>query len=192
MEMLEWYRKKDSKAALVTGENAPGNNQMSSPMVQKDLVRACAEETSELTKSEIGDRCFAVLVDEARDASIKEQMAVVVRFVNDKGSVIERFLGIEHVSNTTSTSLKEALDTMLRRYGLSISKIRGQGYDGASNMRGQFHGLQRLVTFLYSLMKSEMMIILTLVLILGTLLRRWFRLKEIQFFLWCIVSLNLH
>jgi len=34
---------------------------------------------------------------------------------------------------------------MLRRYGLSISKIRGQGYDGASNMRGQFHGLQRLV-----------------------------------------------
>ena len=173
MEMLEWYRKKDPKAALVTGENAPGNNQMSCPMVQKDLARACAVETSELIKSEIGDRWFAVLVDEARDASIKEQMAVVVRyipplhlvislvlfccfqvtlfslfscrFVNDKGNVIERFLGIEHVSDTTSHSLKEALDTMLRRYGLSISKIRGQGYDGASNMRGQFHGLQRLV-----------------------------------------------
>ncbi|CAD6270375.1 unnamed protein product [Miscanthus lutarioriparius] len=70
---------------------------------------------------------------------------MVVRFVNDKGNVIERFLGIEHVSDTTSHSLKEALDTMLRRYDLSISKIRGQGYDGASNMRGQFHGLQRLV-----------------------------------------------
>jgi len=65
--------------------------------------------------------------------------------INDKGSVIERFLDIEHVSDTTSPSLKEALDTMLRRYGLSISKIRGQGYDGASNMRGQFYGLQRLV-----------------------------------------------
>jgi hypothetical protein len=34
---------------------------------------------------------------------------------------------------------------MLARYGLSISRVRGQGYDGASNMRGQFHGLQRLV-----------------------------------------------
>ncbi|XP_004963399.1 uncharacterized protein LOC101754058 [Setaria italica] len=143
--MLEWYRKKDPKATLVTGENASRNNQMSSPMVQKDLARACAEETIELIKSEIGDRWFAVLVDEAHDASIKEQMVVVVRFVNDKGSVIERFLSIEHVSDTTSTSLKEALDTMLRRYGLSISKIRGQGYDGASNMRGQFHGLQRLL-----------------------------------------------
>jgi hypothetical protein len=67
------------------------------------------------------------------------------RFVNDKGSVIERFLGLQHVSDTTSSSLKEALVSMLARYGLSIAKVRGQGYDGASNMRGQFHGLQRLV-----------------------------------------------
>nr|XP_034601362.1 zinc finger MYM-type protein 1-like [Setaria viridis] len=143
--MLDWYRKKDPKAALVTGENAPGNNQMSCPKIQKDLVRACAEETSELIKNEIGDRWFAVLVDEARDASIKEQMVVVVRFVNDKGSVIERFLGLQHVSDTTSSSLKGALVSMLAKYGLSIAKVRGQGYDGASNMRGQFHGLQRLV-----------------------------------------------
>jgi hypothetical protein len=55
---------------------------MSCPTIQKDLVRACAEETSELIKSEIGDRRFAVLVDEARDASIKEQMAVVVRYIS--------------------------------------------------------------------------------------------------------------
>jgi hypothetical protein len=34
---------------------------------------------------------------------------------------------------------------LLARYGLSIFRVRGQGYDGASNMRGQFHGLQRLV-----------------------------------------------
>ncbi|XP_072149589.1 uncharacterized protein [Setaria viridis] len=67
------------------------------------------------------------------------------RFVNDKGSVIKRFLGLQHVSDTTSSSLKEALVSMLAKYGLSISKVRGQGYDGASNMRGHFHGLQRLV-----------------------------------------------
>lgn len=59
--------------------------------------------------------------------------------------MIERFLGIEHVLDTTSMALKRALDAMLNDHGLSIHNIRGQGYDGASNMRGEFHGLQRLV-----------------------------------------------
>jgi hypothetical protein len=48
------------------------------------------------------------------------------------------------------------------------------------------------VTFLYSLMKSKMIKILALVLILVTLLRRWFKVIDIHISLWCIISLNLH
>jgi hypothetical protein len=59
--------------------------------------------------------------------------------------VIERFLGIEHVTDTSSSSLKQALDGMLSKHSLSIKNLRGQGYDGASNMRGEFHGLQRRI-----------------------------------------------
>jgi hypothetical protein len=36
-------------------------------------------------------------------------MAIVVRFVNKKDEVIERFLGIKYVKDTTSKSLKKAL-----------------------------------------------------------------------------------
>ncbi|GJM84996.1 hypothetical protein PR202_ga00720 [Eleusine coracana subsp. coracana] len=72
-------------------------------------------------------------------------MAVIVRYVNARGQVIERFLGIEKISDTTSYSLKRALDVMLSSHGLSVSRLRGQGYDGASNMRGEFHGLQRRI-----------------------------------------------
>nr|XP_028965157.1 zinc finger MYM-type protein 1-like [Malus domestica] len=81
------------------------------------------------------DRFFSILVDEARDVSLKEQMAMVLRYVDDNGHVIERFVGIQHVTDTTSSSLKDAIDTLFSRNGLSISKLRGQGYDGASNMR---------------------------------------------------------
>jgi hypothetical protein len=49
------------------------------------------------------------------------------------------------VADTSSSSLKAALDGMFARHGLSMSRVHGQGYDGASNMRGEFHGLQRQI-----------------------------------------------
>ena len=59
--------------------------------------------------------------------------------------MIERFIGVEHVANTTALSLKDAIDMLLSRHGLSVSRLRGQGYDGASNMRREFNGLKTLI-----------------------------------------------
>jgi hypothetical protein len=54
--------------------------------------------------------------------------------------VIERSISIEHVLDTRAASLKAALDDMFATNGLSMSNSRGQGYDGALNMRGNFVG----------------------------------------------------
>ncbi|CAM8944628.1 unnamed protein product [Rhodiola kirilowii] len=62
-------------------------------------------------------------------------MAIVLRYVNDHGAVMERFIGLVHVVDTTSLALKRGIDEFFAKYGLSLSKLRGQGYDGASNMR---------------------------------------------------------
>jgi hypothetical protein len=59
--------------------------------------------------------------------------------------VIECFLRITHVSNTTATVLKKTIESVLNKHNLSISRLRGQGYDGASNMRGQLNGLKTLI-----------------------------------------------
>ena len=93
----------------------------------------------------MGDSLFSILVDESRDVSMKEQMAIIVRYVNNNGHVVEYFMGIEHVTSTTALSLKSAIDKFFSRHGLSISRLRGQGYDGASNMRGEFNGLKSLI-----------------------------------------------
>ncbi|CAN6561403.1 unnamed protein product [Malus baccata var. baccata] len=123
-------------------ENAPGNLKSLAPSIQKEIVNSCALETLDAIMDGLKDRFFSILVDEARDVSVKEQMAMVLRYVDDNGHVIERFVGIQHVTDTTSSSLKDVIDTLFSRNGLSISKLRGQGYDGASNMRGELNDLK--------------------------------------------------
>jgi hypothetical protein len=65
--------------------------------------------------------------------------------VSKSGDIIERFLGIKHVPNTTSPALKKALLEVFAKHGLLVARLWGQGYDGASNMRGEFNGLQKLI-----------------------------------------------
>ena len=42
-------------------------------------------------------------------------------------------------------SLKYAIEYLLCEHNLSLSKLRGQGYDGASNMQGDINGLKTLI-----------------------------------------------
>ena len=62
--------------------------------------------------------------------------------MNQKGEVLERLLGVEHVVDATSAYLKRSLDAMFVKHNQSISRLREQDYDGASNMRGELNGLK--------------------------------------------------
>jgi hypothetical protein len=68
--------------------------------IQKELANCCVEAVTKTIKEKMSDCLFSVLVNESRDISFKEQKSIVVRFVNQKEEVIERFLGIRHMSKT--------------------------------------------------------------------------------------------
>ncbi|XP_076894212.1 uncharacterized protein LOC143546429 [Bidens hawaiensis] len=87
----------------------------------------------------------SLLVDESSDVSLKEQMAVIARYVDKLGVVKESFVGIAHVKDTSSSTLKHAIVSLLASNQLSIDQVRGQGYNGASNMREEFNGLKALI-----------------------------------------------
>ncbi|KAF2324619.1 hypothetical protein GH714_015679 [Hevea brasiliensis] len=89
----------------------------------------------QVIREEIGDAKFCIIVDEARDEAKREQMAIILRFVNKEGFIREPFFDVVHVKDTTSLTFKNEICNVLSRYDLHVENIRGQGYDGASNMR---------------------------------------------------------
>ena len=71
-------------------------------------------------------------------------MAIILRFVDYNGFIREPFFGVVGVEDTTAITLKTHITEVLTKYNLQIADMRGQGYDGASNMRGAWNCLQSL------------------------------------------------
>ncbi|XP_074326929.1 uncharacterized protein LOC141664872 [Apium graveolens] len=135
----------ESDESTNQGNFLDNNLKVTSLDIQHDIINASALETVNSIIGDLRDNLFSILIDESRDISIKEQMIIVLRYVEQKGRVLEKFIGIVHVPNTSASSLKCSIDSLFSKHKLSISRIRGQGYDGASNMRGEFNGLKSLI-----------------------------------------------
>jgi len=72
-------------------------------------------------------------------------MAIVLKFVDKMEFIMERLVSLIPVTSTTTLSLKKEIYSVLAKLSLSPPRIRGQGYDGASNMRGYVNGLRSLI-----------------------------------------------
>ncbi|KAK9705640.1 hypothetical protein RND81_07G072500 [Saponaria officinalis] len=110
-----------------------------------ELIKCCAQETTKLIIEDLNGDLFVILADESSDVSHKEELAICLHYVDKKGRVCERFLEIVHVKKTSSLTIFEGIKQLLDAHSLSMSNIRGQGYDGASNMGGELNGLRNLI-----------------------------------------------
>ena len=123
MELLKYTGEQNEAISNVILKNAPGNNQMISSKIQKDFVHSFAEEVRQAILEEIDHGVFGLLVDESADVSHKKQMGVVFRFVDKKGAIKERFIGVVHVKETSSLTLKFAIDELFARYRMSFTDV---------------------------------------------------------------------
>ena len=113
---------------------------------QNDLIAAMAKyvlgkivEEAKLAQE------LTVMMDETTDVSGKEQVSVMIRFVDGEGNVQERLLGFCVVDRPNAENLFQILKDTLAKHDLSISNVIGQCYDGASTMSGKYHGVQPLL-----------------------------------------------
>ena len=114
-----------------------------SKSTQNDLIKCCGQEISETILSRVRKaNFFSILADEACDISVKEQMAIVLRYVDEDNNIKEDFIRFVHCSEgLTGKDLSVVLLNCLDELNLTVEDCRGQGYDGAGSVSGYINGL---------------------------------------------------
>ena len=88
--------------------------------------------TSSLQKSPF----LTLMMDETTDISNKEQVTFTIRWVSEDLEVNEEFIGLYQVLAIDAATLTTVAKVTFTRLNLSMSKLRGQCYDGTSAMKG--------------------------------------------------------
>ena len=84
---------------------------------------------------------LALMADETADIANKEQLTLVIRWIDKNLNVNEEFLGMYCLQRTTAESITSAIKDALLRFQIPISKVRGQCYDGCSTVAGARGGV---------------------------------------------------
>ena len=103
-----------------------------------DIIQASL--VDEVKKSKF----YSILADEVSSHNT-EHLALCIRFVDVHCQIREEFVGFVKLERVRASDIASAILTFLSNVGLSLADLRGQGYDGASNMSGEVSGLQRRI-----------------------------------------------
>ncbi len=124
---------------------APKNAQYTSKTIQNELIKVVGDEISGGILEEVRlAKFYSIIADEVTDASNSEVLSIVVRYVHD-GQIREVFLDFLKVERITGRVLGEAILKWLRDHDISPHDMRGQCYDGASNMSGARSGVKAVI-----------------------------------------------
>ena len=119
------------------------SNKYTSHKIQNELLKIMAPNVLRKVSACLHSSSFySIMADETTDIYNREQVTIILRWVDDTDfSVNEEFVDLYAVPSIGSDMLVSIIKDNLIRLNLSLSKARGQYYDGASNMSGIRNGI---------------------------------------------------
>ena len=117
-----------------------------SPKYQSNLISSIAKCTRQKILNKINPLgLFTIMVDETKDKSKKEQMVIVLRFLDSDMNIYKKSIGCFHmlISNADSLS-KKNIDTVLDNK-LDLQNCVAQCYDSVNVMSSIHSGVQERI-----------------------------------------------
>ena len=121
-------------------------NNYTAPDMQNEILREMALQVlRQVTASVRSAQFFTVMVDETTDVANNEQVVICFRWVDSELKAHEEFAGLYETNSTHAHVLHSVIHDVLLRMNLSITRLRGQCYDGATTMSGARGGVAKLI-----------------------------------------------
>ncbi|XP_023248121.1 52 kDa repressor of the inhibitor of the protein kinase-like [Copidosoma floridanum] len=126
----------------IYGNKGKGQTSYLSANICEEIIQLIAKQVAYFIVEELKkSKYYSICVDSTPDISHQDQLTFTVRYlINDQP--IERFLAFIPIEAHGSEYLSNVVTKFLKYTNISIEDCRGQSCDNASNMSGQYSGLQ--------------------------------------------------
>ncbi len=131
-------------------KNNPHSTNYLSHDIQNEFISLLGSSVKQEIIKEIEKaKYYAILFDCTPDISHKEQMCQIIRYVEITGSevkIVECFIDFIQIEKKKSgANLAEYIVKKLKADGIDLQNCRGQSYDNANTMRGEYRGVQKRI-----------------------------------------------
>jgi len=124
------------------GNQGKGNPSYLSANICNEFINIMGRQVLNKILSELKvAKYYSISVDSTPDLSHIDQMTFIIRYVNED-TPVERFLEFIPIDEHGSEYLFKVILSFLEKNQISLNNCRGQSYDNAANMSGQYAGLQ--------------------------------------------------
>ena len=120
-----------------------------SPDIQNQIINVLGDYIEQKIFSKVQRaQFFTIIADEVTDCSNKEQLSLVLRFVDRESNQIRADLVtfVECDTGVTGRNLADKMLNFLNSQGVDLTKMRGQAYDGAGSTAGKTNGVAALIS----------------------------------------------
>ena len=113
-----------------------------SSTICNEFIDVMGQKVLKIIVAEIQEsKYFSISVDSTPDVTHVDQLTFTFRYVKQDGPV-ERFVKFIPIARHTGEYLADCVLKFLETYKINVMDCRVQSYDNASNMSGQYNGLQ--------------------------------------------------
>lgn len=143
-KLLEYTIQTDEKLKTCL-DVIPQNAMYTSPDVQNELIAIMAELVRNQIVEEVNSSDgFTLLVDGTKDRNNNEIISIAVRYVIGS-TPRESLLSFEKSDSLCARPIADFVIAKLTEFGVELSKMISQCYDGANVMKGDYNGIQTIV-----------------------------------------------